>query len=204
VTETAPPPADTTAPDTTITSGPSGSTDQTAASFSFTATEAGSTFQCRLDSGAWSACSSPTAYSGLALGAHKFDVRATDAAGNTDATPASRSWTITTPPDTTAPDTTITSGPADPSLQASASFSFTSSEAGSTFQCRLDSGAWSSCTSPKAYSGLALGAHRFDVRATDAAGNTDATPATRSWTVLSPIDVGPIGTNTIQPMTGSG
>jgi hypothetical protein len=92
---------DATAPDTSVTGGPSGTVTETDASFTFTATEAGSTFECRLDGAAWSACSSPAAYSGLALGDHAFDVRASDALGNVDATPASRSWTIVsggTPP----------------------------------------------------------------------------------------------------------
>ena len=82
------------------------------------------------------------------------------------------------PPDTTAPDTTITSGPADPSTSTSASLAFASTESGSTFECKLDSGAFAACTSPKAYSGLSTGSHTFSVRATDAAGNTDASPAT--------------------------
>jgi hypothetical protein len=110
-------------------------------------------------------------------------VRATDAAANTDATPATRTWTVNVPPpDTTPPDTTISSGPSGTVTSSSASFGFTSTETGS-FQCRLDAGAWGSCTSPKAYSGLGNGSHTFDVRASDAAANTDATPASRTWTV---------------------
>src|SRR5256885_2203297 len=69
------------------------------ASFSFTATEAGSSFACQLDGGAFAPCVSPRSYSGLADGNHSFQVRATDPAGNTDPTPASYAWTV----DTTTP-----------------------------------------------------------------------------------------------------
>jgi hypothetical protein len=82
-----PPPSDSTAPDTTITSGPTGSTTSTSASFAFTANESGATFACKLDAGAYAACTSPKAYSAVTVASHTFSVRATDAAGNTDATP---------------------------------------------------------------------------------------------------------------------
>ena len=114
----------------------------------------------------------PQTYTGLSEGSHTFQVRATDAASNTDPTPASYTWTV----DTTAPETTITANPPDPSASASASFSFSGSEAGSTFECQLDGGGFSACTSPKAYTGLSDGSHTFQVRATDAASNVDATP----------------------------
>ena len=51
----------------------------------------------------------------LADGAHVFRVRAKDAAGNMDPTPAERSWTA----DTTPPDTAIDAAP--PALGRSAS-----------------------------------------------------------------------------------
>ena len=172
-------------PDTSITSGPSGTVTATDASFSFGSSEGGSTFECRLDAGSWGACSSPKAYSSLASGTHSFDVRARDAAGNLDASPASRSWTVSPLPggDVSPPDTSITSGPSGTVTATDASFSFGSSEGGSTFECRLDAGSWGACSSPKAYSSLASGTHSFDVRARDAAGNVDASPASRSWTV---------------------
>src|SRR5206468_8180193 len=100
-------PADTTPPDTTITAAPPARSNSSTASFSFTATEAGSSFACQLDSGAFAPCVSPQSYSALADGSHSFQVRATDAAGNTDPTPASFTWTV----DTTPPDTTITAAP---------------------------------------------------------------------------------------------
>jgi hypothetical protein len=171
--------SDTTAPQTQIDSGPSGTSSNPNPSFAFSASEAGSSFQCRLDSGAWSACSSPKAYSALADGNHLFEVRATDAAGNTDQTPAQRSFAI----DAGAPQTQIDSGPSGTSSNPNPSFAFSASEAGSSFQCRLDSGTWSACSSPKAYSALADGNHLFEVRATDAAGNTDQTPAQRSFAI---------------------
>src|SRR5829696_3320863 len=177
--------ADTTAPETIIDSGPSGTITVADATFTFSS-EAGATFECRLDGAAYSACNSPKSYTNLSNGSHTFDVRATDGAGNVDATPASRTFTVDVPPpplDTTPPQTTINSGPSGTIKQNNATFSFSSSEANSTFECKLDSAAFSACSSPKKYTGLATGSHTFQVRATDAAGNTDASPASRTWTV---------------------
>jgi len=86
-------------------------------------------------------------------------------------------------PDHTPPQTTITSGPTGTTSATSATFSFSSSESGSAFACRLDGGPWAGCTSPSTRSGLATGTHSFEVRATDAVGNTDATPAVREWSI---------------------
>jgi hypothetical protein len=88
--------ADFVPPPTSIDSGPSGTTTDTAASFAFSSTEAGTVFDCRLDGpagpGTFTRCTSPTSFSGLAPGAYTFFVRATDAAGNTAT--SSRSFTI--------------------------------------------------------------------------------------------------------------
>ncbi len=176
-------------PDTTITAGPSGPTASTAASISYSSTEGGSTFECKLDDGAWQTCTSPRALTGLAQGAHTFRVRATDAAGNTDATETTRSWSV----DTVAPDTTIGSGPTGTVASTAATLGFSSPDPDATFQCKLDDGAWQTCTSPRALTGLAQGAHTYRVRATDAAGNTDATEATRAWTVDSVAPTTSIG-----------
>src|SRR5215210_6490898 len=178
--------ADTTPPETTIDSGPSGTASSSSASFTFSSNEANSTFECKLDAGTFGSCSSPKSYTGLSEGSHTFSVRATDGAGNVDATPAARTWTVSTvppPQDTTPPETTIDSGPSGTVKQNNASFTFSSNEANSTFECKLDGGAFGACSSPKKYTGLANGSHTFSVRATDAARNTDATPASRTWTV---------------------
>ena len=119
----------------------------------FSDSEAGVTFRCQLDGGGFSTCSSPQSYSGLAEGAHSFQVKARDALGNESAY-ASYSWTV----DTLAPPSpTIDSSPPDPSNSASASFSFSDSEAGVSFLCQLDGGGFSACTRPQAYSGLGRG-----------------------------------------------
>ena len=81
-------------PDTIIDSGPTGTVATSSASFSFHASQTGSTFACRLDGGSFATCSSPATYTNLANGPHTFEVRATDPAGNTDGSPASRGWTV--------------------------------------------------------------------------------------------------------------
>ncbi|HEU4322772.1 MAG TPA: Ig-like domain-containing protein [Roseiflexaceae bacterium] len=178
---------DTQAPDTTLTATPPAASSSTSASFSFTGSDGSGSgvalFECSLDGGPFTTCTSPQAYSGLADGSHTFAVRAIDNAGNLDATPATYTWQV----DTVAPDTTITSSPPAISNVATASFSFTGNDGiGSgvaLFECSLDGAAFSACTSPQAYSGLADGSHTFAVRAIDNAGNADATPAAYTWTI---------------------
>ncbi len=83
-------------------------------------------------------------------------------------------------------NTTIIGTPDDPSSSADASFTFNSSKPGSTFECRLDGGAYAACDSPKNYTGLSNGSHTFYVRAIDAAGNPDPTPASYTWEIDTP------------------
>jgi Right handed beta helix region len=96
------------------------------------------------------------------------------------------------PADTRRPHTTITHGPARRKTSRRATFRFTSSEAGSRFRCSLDGRAYVKCASPKSYKGLAYVTHTFRVYATDAAGNSDATPATRTWRVTRSSKSGPL------------
>jgi hypothetical protein len=94
----------------------------------------------------------------------------------------SNALTFTINADTSAPDTTITGSPSNPSNSSSASFTFTSTEAGS-FQCQLDGAGFVSCSSPQNYNNLSNSSHTFQVRAVDATGNIDPTPATYTWTI---------------------
>jgi hypothetical protein len=105
-TATGPPPSTTaTGPSATATgtpednSPPSTSLSEThlagdAATFSFSADEPAS-FTCSLDGAAYASCGSAVSYSDLAPGWHTFAVRATDAAGNVDPTPAQTRWHAT-------------------------------------------------------------------------------------------------------------
>ena len=87
---------DTSPPDTTITGGPSAKTKKKTATIAFSGSDARAVagFQCRLDDGAFEACSSPKTYGGLKRGRHTVEVRAIDLAGNVDPTPASRGWKV--------------------------------------------------------------------------------------------------------------
>jgi uncharacterized repeat protein (TIGR01451 family) len=191
---TEPPPPDTVAPQTSILSGPAGTVASTSATFEFGADEQ-SSFECSLDAGPFAPCASPVTYASLAEGGHGFQVRATDWAGNTDPTPAAQMWTV----DSRAPETTITGGPSGTVTSTSATFAFAADEA-ATFTCALDGAAQAPCTSPATYAGLGDGAHQFTVRATDGVGNTDPTPAMRSFTVQRPSDLRVAMTATPQPV----
>ena len=92
---------ETSPPDTIIDTGPAeGSvTPATTATFTFHATETGSTLSCKLDTGAVEACDSGTkTYTGLMAGSHTFSVVATDPAGKIDPSPATRTWRVNTAP----------------------------------------------------------------------------------------------------------
>ncbi|WP_354698200.1 hypothetical protein DSM112329_03865 [Paraconexibacter sp. AEG42_29] len=118
--------------------------------------------------------------------------------GNKDDPNATSRVGVTLTDPSVAPDTTITAGPADATTTTSraATFSFAGvpADAAVGFDCRLDAGAWTACTAPRQLSDLADGAHSFAVRARDAAGNVDATPAERTFTVSA----------TPAPTTGGG
>ena len=86
-------PPDRTRPSTFIDSGPSGTVTETSATFSFSANEP-ATFLCRLDGAAFAPCTSPTSYANLTTASHSFEVAATDASFNVDASPAARTWTV--------------------------------------------------------------------------------------------------------------
>jgi hypothetical protein len=86
--------------------------------------------------------------------------------------------------DCTPPETTITKGAPNKTKKHTVKFKFTSSEPGSSFECKLDKKKFKPCKSPRKYKRLKKGKHKFKVRAIDAAGNTDRSPAKDKFKVV--------------------
>ena len=84
------------------------------------------------------------------------------------------------------PETTIESGPTGITEIATAIFSFSSSLEQATFECKLDENIWEQCASPKNLSNLGIGNHTFQIRAKNAQGDYDQTPASRQWEIVAP------------------
>ncbi len=103
------------------------------------------------------------------------------------------------PSDTTPPETTIGEGPSGTVAARGVRFTYSSPDPTATFDCALDAAALAFCPAEGVkYADLADGPHTFRVRARDAAGNVDATPETRTWSVdgdgdgsLAPADCAP-------------
>ena len=144
----------------------------------------------------WDVCGSSYTAPGLSDGVHRLSALAVDWAGNPSATsygapngketkPNFDYWTFKV--DATGPKVTIYDAPIGTVGTGTGDVSFLANEP-ATFECKLDAGAWASCTSPAPFSGLSDGGHTFSVRGTDLFGNLGAV-ATASWTVdTSPPD----------------
>lgn len=171
---------DRTAPDTVLTSTPTAYTSDDPVRIEFNHRDRhSSTFECALDRGAFAPCTSPWQAS-VNEGSRSFAVRATDAAGNVDPTPATYAFFA----DRTAPVPTITAGPAADSANREATFEFEcSDDSPCNLSCSLDGDSPRQCASPLTYRDLGAGWHTIEVHATDAAGNQASPPARRSWRV---------------------
>jgi hypothetical protein len=186
-------------PETTIDSGPTGTIKVRTASFGFSSKDDDlERFECSLnglDPADFGACTSPENYSDLTDGEHTFRVRAVDASGNADATPAVRAFAV----DATVPSAPKITSPANRSYDADGSFAIKgTAEAGSTVKLyeivklsdgtvkKVFKGADTSGTSGSwgtTLSGVANGKHSYKATATDKAGNVSAASATRTITV---------------------
>jgi outer membrane protein OmpA-like peptidoglycan-associated protein len=165
-------------PTAQITSGPAHYVDKGEAVLSFTASTKEATLECSLDGGAWTACTSPKSYSGLADGEHTFSVRAAYG-GLSNPDPSSLQWTVeATPP----PAPIIVSAPSSPSAQASPKFGFGELTEGDTLECSLDGGKWRACDATTEVKGLTDGEHQLQARQVNKAG-VDSNVTSYTWTV---------------------
>jgi CSLREA domain-containing protein len=105
-------------------------------------------------------------------------------ASQTPATGSSELSAAVAVADTVAPETQITKGPDGRTTDRTPKFKFTSDDPDATFECKLDTKSYRSCTSPKTLKKLSFGKHVFRVRASDTSGNTDSTPPKRSFRVV--------------------
>ena len=175
------------APVVTFASGPGEGTaiNTPATQFTWTAADAGAgveAVRCKLDDGGldWCDGGSSESLAGLKHGPHTLTVRVIDQAGNH--AEVTRTFSV----DLEVPETTI--GSVTPG--ATSTFTFSASEENATFKCRVYKAgatppAFGDCSGngTHAASGLAAGEHIFEVVATDAAGNADATPAKKLFAI---------------------
>lgn len=141
-------------------SGPPTSTSTTSATFAFLSEDADATLECRLDGGAWTACTSPASYTGLGTTGHSFQVRATDPVGNT-AVSELFTWTVGATP-ITFEWTNPGSLPSGVTNSSSATFDFAISGA-TTVECTFDAEVISPCATPVTRSPLSEGLHAFRI-----------------------------------------
>ncbi len=179
---------DITDPDTAIRATPGFTNDTHHQPIAFDATEndAGVHFQCSPDGSAWKGCSSPFDAANSREGDHQIRVRAFDAQGNVDATPAVGKWQL----DLSPPNTLITDRTSPRTSQTALMIAFSGKDAYGVagFQCRQDGSPYAACTSPYTTPALRLGDHEVDVRAVDLAGNIDPDPVRANFTI---VKVGP-------------
>ena len=96
--------------------------------------------------------------------------------------------TQTTPAPVPAPDTVILGGPPTQTVARSAVFRFKAQggRAGG-FECSVDGGTFTRCTSPADFGGLHPGDHIFSVRALSKTGAADDSPASFHWSVFDDL-----------------
>jgi hypothetical protein len=182
-------------PATAITGGPPALTTSRSADFTLASWDDGANYECKLDSGSFGTCHS---YENVADGVHTFQARAITNGGNdADPTPASRTWTVDgTPPaefGLGSPGAGVTADP-QPTFTWDQTTDATTSVA--RYELWVDGAKTGdvACCSVQAPTMFHDGAHRWQIRAVDTAGNVRAGEE-RPFTVNSP----PAATFTIAP-----
>ena len=167
---------DSTPPNTTIDTNPNTNTNETSANFTFYASET-ATFQCKLDSGSFSSCTTPKNYTDLIEGAHTFYVKAIDTATNEDPSPDSYTWMV----DLTDPIPEITAPNINAKVKGSETVSFSYVEITNP-ECSIDNMTWTTCDSSittiaelVGFDVLPEGNFTLYIKDTDQAGNIGTT-----------------------------
>jgi hypothetical protein len=188
-----PPPPDTTPPTTTITLGPP---EPNAAADYYpdqarvlvTASDDGSAVEtrCVIDPQVApetfddlpARCDFASPLTVIQQGRHTVYAASRDAAGNVEHPVVTSTFRVLR-----TPRTTIVEGPSGPTWIRDPLFTFVTPLIGSTFECRIDAGPWSPCSSPFQSPPLAAGPHTFSVRATSPEGAIEVAPPERTFTV---------------------
>jgi hypothetical protein len=138
-------------------------------------------FLCSLDGSAPQACSSPYTPAPLAEGRHRFEVSGADIAGHVGS--SSVSFAVEAKP----PDTFFARHPhkliRTHKGKVRETFRFASNQSGVTFICAVDRGRFHRCGA-KLSRWFGSGKHAVRVKARDAAGNVDPTPAVFRFRVV--------------------
>ena len=190
---------DTTAPDTYINSGPSGTIDYNDVTFQYSGSDnifsiSSLVYSYKLEgyNSGWSPYTTDTSknYYDLPDGHYTFIVKARDEADNIDLSPEERSFAV----DVTPPTTYINSGPSGTINYNDVFFDYRGSdtltaERKLAYSYKLEGPGhhtgWSSYTSATywSYYGLSNGDYTFMVKTKDEADNEDLSPAQRTFTV---------------------
>ena len=129
--------------------------------FLFRAPRSSFEYQWLMDGGEIGGETAPT-FTPTEPGTYACRVTASNQAGSSSQTSAD-----VTVPAPQPPQTQVDSGPSGRTNDPTPTFTFSSRSAGSSFECKVDSGPYAACTSPKTTAHLADGSHTFSVRATD-------------------------------------
>lgn len=138
-------------------------------------------YQCSVDGGTFTACTSPSSVTGLADGNHTVSVKQIDTANNIGTLVTTKAWTV----DTTVPAAPSTDSEPVDTVATDARLEFTT-PAGLTAECALDGAAYRACASPVDVSGLSVGPHTLQLRMVNAAGTAGAARSI-TWDVKAPV-----------------
>jgi hypothetical protein len=169
-------------PRAVVLTGPADRTPSSSATLTLDSDHRAARFAARLDGAAWSrfAQRRTIRFEALRAGRHVIAVRARS---HGRSGPVTR---VRFAVDRAEPDTAFTGAlRGGVVLRPASAISFSAHEARASYECRVDGAEFRACATPFALTHLRPGRHTLAVRSIDAAGNADATPATRAFTLDS-------------------